>query len=31
MDKDTSQFNRDLIGNYNEESDKGYFLEVCVW
>ena len=24
--KDTSQFNEDFIKNYNEESDKGYFL-----
>ena len=28
--KDTSQFNEDLINNYNEESDEGYFLEVDV-
>ena len=28
--KDTSQFNEDFIKNYNEESDKGYFLEVVV-
>ena len=28
--KDTSQFNEDFIRNYNEESDKGYFLEVDV-
>ena len=28
--KDTSQFNKDLIKNYNEESDEGYFLEVDV-
>ena len=28
--KDTSQFNEDFIKNYNEESDKGYFLEVYV-
>ena len=28
--KDTSQFNRDFIKNYDEESDKGYFLEVGV-
>ena len=26
--KDTSQFNEDLIKNYNEESDEGYFFEV---
>ena len=28
--KDTSEFNEDFIKNYNEESDKGYFLEVDV-
>ena len=28
--KDDSQFNEDFIKNYNEESDKGYFLEVDV-
>ena len=28
--KDTSQFNEDLIKNYNEESDEGYFLEVYI-
>ena len=28
--KDTSQFNRNFIKNYNEESDKGYFFEVGV-
>ena len=28
--KDTSQFNEDFIKIYNEESDKGYFLEVDV-
>ena len=26
--KDTSQFNKDFIKNYNEQSDEGYFLEV---
>ena len=26
--KDTSRFNEDFIKNYNEESDKGYFLEL---
>ena len=26
--KDTSQFNENLIKDYNEESDEGYFLEV---
>ena len=28
--KDTSQFNEDFMKNYNEESDKGYFLEADV-
>ena len=28
--KDISQFNEDVIKNCNEESDKGYFLEVDV-
>ena len=28
--KDTFQFHEDFIKNYNEESDKGYFLEVDV-
>ena len=28
--KDTSQFNEDFITNYNEESDKGYLLEVDI-
>ena len=28
--EDTSQFNEDFIKNYNEESDKGYFLEIDV-
>ena len=28
--KDTSQFNKYFIKNYNEESDEGYFLEVLV-
>ena len=28
--EDTSQFNEGFIQNYNEESDKGYFLEVDV-
>ena len=26
--KESSQFNRDFIQNYNEDSDEGYFLEV---
>ena len=26
--EETSQFNEDFIKNYNEVSDKGYFLEV---
>ena len=28
--KDTSQFNKDFIKNYNEESHEGYFLKVDV-
>ena len=28
--KDNSHFNDDFIKNYNEESNKGYFLEVDV-
>ena len=28
--EETSQFNEDFIKNYNEESDKGYSLEVDV-
>ena len=28
--KDTSQFNKDSIKNYNKESDGVYFLEVDV-
>ena len=28
--KDTSRFNEEIIKNYNEESDEGYFLEVDV-
>ena len=28
--KDTSQFNEDFMKNYNEESDKGYFLEADI-
>ena len=28
--KNTSQFNEEFIKNYNEESDKGYLLEVDV-
>ena len=28
--KDTSQFNEDFIKNYNEKSDKGYFLEANI-
>ena len=27
---DTSRFNEDLIKNFNEDSDIGYFLEVYV-
>ena len=28
--EETSQFDKDIIKNYNEESDEGYFLEVDV-
>ena len=28
--KETSQFNKDFIKNYNEESDEEYFLDVDV-
>ena len=28
--KDTSQFNKDFINNYNEESDERYFPEFGV-
>ena len=28
--ENTSQFNKDLIENYNEDSNEGYFLEVDV-
>ena len=28
--EDTSQFNEDVIKNYNKESDEGYFLDVDV-
>ena len=28
--KDTPQFNKDFIKNYNEESDEGNFLEFDV-
>ena len=28
--EDTSEFNKDFIKNYNEESDEGYFPEVYV-
>ena len=28
--KDTSQFNEGFLKNYNEESDKGYFIEADV-
>ena len=28
--KDTSQFNKDFIKKYNEESDEGYFLTFDV-
>ena len=28
--KDTSQFSKDFIKNYNDEIDEGHFLEVDV-
>ena len=28
--EDTSQFTEDFIKNYNEESDKGHFIDVDV-
>ena len=28
--EDTSQYNKDFIKNYNEESDEGYYLEIDV-
>ena len=28
--KDTSQFNKDFIKSYNEESDEGYYIEFDV-
>ena len=28
--KYTSQFNKDFVKNYNEESDEGHFLEVDI-
>ena len=28
--KDSSQFNKDFIKVYNEESDEGYFLQVDI-
>ena len=28
--KHTSQFNKDFIKNYNEESDEGYFLKLIL-
>ena len=28
--ENTFQFNKDLIENYNEDSDEGYFLEVDI-
>ena len=27
--EETCQFDEDLIKNYNEENDEGYFIEVC--
>ena len=28
--ENTFQFSKDFIQNYNEDSDKGYFLEVNI-
>ena len=28
--ENTSQFNKDFLKNYNEETDEGYFLEIDV-
>ena len=28
--EETSQFNEDIIKNYNEDSDEVYFLEVDI-
>ena len=28
--ENTSQFNKDFIKNYNEDNDRGHFLEVDV-
>ena len=28
--KDASQFNENVLKNYNEESDEGYFIEADV-
>ena len=28
--KDTSQFNKDFIKNYNKDNDEGYFLKIDV-
>ena len=30
MDKNTSKIDEEFIKNYNEDSDKGYILEVDV-
>ena len=30
MDKDTFQYNKDFIKNYNEKSNEGYFFEVYI-
>ena len=29
--EDISEFNECFMKSYNEESDKGYFLEVDIW
>ena len=30
MDKDTFQYNKDFLKNYNEKSNEGYFFEVYI-
>ena len=30
MERNTSKFNEDFMKNYDEDSDKGYILEVDV-
>ena len=28
--RNTSQFNKEFIQNYNEDSDEGYFIEIDI-